>query len=390
MDTSADTATSRPDEPTAAPASSPAAVMSYARARLYLGSSNVGMWVVVSSAFLLFGVPERIFRTSPAASWADVTQLAAVILVYAAVQGAFDLFGGLLLPKEYGRYTPPLPKFVAHWFRGAALHGALLLAAGLLLLNAARLGGFWGALAAFLLLSAGLVLGQLGLARLIGGLGVARREGVVLLRSPYPHLTGGVVGVRRETVALPEAWAERFGKGASELLLERRRALVARGSRRYGLAAALFWNLLGFVLAYAAAGSVASVAGLVSFSLWSTLWAFLGVLTLPTLSRRAVFQGDALALEGGGDRTQLGELIVRLDRDQDDEAGRDPAVETIFHPLPSSTRRLARLGLPPPRWALWHVARTSLYLSWASLSLLSRAVHCNVGRPEVWVFLPSD
>ena len=364
--------------------------MSYARARLYLGSSNVGMWTVVSSVLLLFGVPERIFRTSPAASWADVTQLAAAILVYAAVQGAFDLFGGYFLPKEYGRYTPPLPKFVAHWFRGAALHGALLLVVGLLLLNAARLGGFGGVLVVFLLLNAGLVAGQLGLARLVGGLGVVRREGVILLRSPYPHLTGGVVGVRKEVVALPEAWAERFGKGAFELLLKRRRALVARGSRRYGLIAALLWNLLGFGLAYAAAGGTLSVAGLVSFSLWSTLWAFLGVLTLPTLSRRAVFQADALALEGGGDRAQLGELIVRLDKDQDDEAGRDPAVETIFHPIPASTRRLERLDLPPPRLASWHVARTSLYLSWANLNLLSRAVHCNVGRPEVWVFLPSD
>ncbi len=370
-------------------------MMSYARARLYLGSSNVGVWTVLSSVLLLFGVPERIFRMSPTPSWADVTQLAAAILVCAAVQGAFDLFGGYFLPREYGRYTPPLPKFVAHWFRGAALHGALLLAIGLLLLNAARLGGFGGALVAFLLLNAGLVAGQLGLARLVGGLGVVRREGVILLRSPYPHLTGGVVGVGgvgvgRETVALPEAWAERFGTPAFELLLKRRQALVARGSRRYGLIAALLWNLLGFGLAYFAAGSTQSVAGLVSFSLWSTLWAFLGVLTLPTLSRGAVFQADALALEGGGDRAQLGELIVRLDGDQDDEAGRDPAVETIFHPIPSSTRRLERLGGPPPRFAAWHVARTSLYLSWASLSLLSRAVHCNVGRPEVWVFLPSD
>ena len=386
MNTSADTSTSRPDEPTSAP--SP--VMSYARARLYLGSSNVGVWTVVSSVLLLFGVPERIFQTSPTPAGADVAQLAATILVYAAVQGAFDLFGGYFLPKEYGRYTPTLPKFVAHWFRGAALHGALLLVGGLLLLNAARLGGFGGALVAFLLLNAGLVAGQLGLARLVGGLGVVRREGVVLLRSPYPHLTGGVVGVGRETVALPEAWVERFGTGAFELLLIRRRALVARCSRRFGLLLALLWNLLGFVLAYAAAGGTVSVAGLVSFSLWSTLWAFLGVLTLPTPSRGAVFQADALALEGGGDRAQLGELIVRLDKDQDDEAGRDPAVETIFHPLPSSTRRLERLGGPPPRFAAWHVARTSLYLSWTNLNLLSRAVHCNVGRPEVWVFLPSD
>lgn len=364
--------------------------MTYARARLYLGSSCVGLWVVISSVLLLFDLPGRVFSTSPTPSWTDVTQLAAVIFVYAAVQGAFDLFGGFFLPKEYGRYAPRLPAFLGRWFRGAALHGALLLAVGLLLLHAARLGGFWAALVVFVLLNAGLVAAQVALARLVGGLRVTRRGDLLLLRSPHPHLTGGVAGLGREVVVLPEAWVERFGEAAFGLLGARRRALVRRGSRRYGLVAALLWNLLGFVAAYAAAGGTASVAGLLSFSFWSTLWAFLGVLTLPTLSRRAVFQGDALALAEGGDAERLGALIRQLDRDQDDETGRNPAVETIFHPIPSSTRRLERLGSPPPRWATWHVARTALYLSWANLSWLSRAVHCNVGRPEVWVFLPSD
>jgi len=44
----------------------------------------------------------------------------------------------------------------------------------------------------------------------------------------------------------------------------------------------------------------------------------------------------------------------------------------------------------PHGWAAWHAARTALYLSWAGVGLLGRAVHCNLGRPEVWVFLPSD
>jgi hypothetical protein len=31
-----------------------------------------------------------------------------------------------------------------------------------------------------------------------------------------------------------------------------------------------------------------------------------------------------------------------------------------------------------------------LYLSWAGIGGLSRAVHCNVGRPPLWVLLPGD
>ena len=42
--------------------------------------------------------------------------------------------------------------------------------------------------------------------------------------------------------------------------------------------------------------------------------------------------------------------------------------------------------LPQP----WNTARTALFLSWASLGLLSRAVHCNCGRPALWVLFPGD
>jgi hypothetical protein len=36
------------------------------------------------------------------------------------------------------------------------------------------------------------------------------------------------------------------------------------------------------------------------------------------------------------------------------------------------------------------VARTALPMSWCCLGLLGRAVHCNAGRPELWVLLPTD
>ena len=374
---------------------SDAPTMSYARARLYLGVSCVGMWTVVSALALLFRLPGRILSANTLWSLTDVTQLASVVLLYAFLQGAFDLFGGFVLPKEYGRYTPTLSGFLLHWFRGALLHGALLLFIGLLLLGSARLGGLWLALLVFLLVNVGMIYGQVLLARLVGGLGVRREEGkdnVLLLEAPYPHLTGGVAGLVRKVIVVPQAWRDRFNPETFDLLVKRKRMLVEKGSRRNGLLVALLWNTLGFVLAYLAAGGTASVAGLVSFSLWSTLWAFLGVLVLPTLSRRAVFQGDALAASTGREVGLLTEALKTLDRDQDDEFRRGGAVETVFHPIPSVARRIERLETrdTPPNLATWHVARTALYLSWANLSFLSRAVHCNIGRPEVWVFLPSD
>lgn len=387
-------------------AGTPETTMSYARARLYLGISCVGMWVVLSSVALLFRLPARIVSTSTAWSLTDVTQLLTVVLVYAALQGAFDLFGGFVLPKEYGRYTPRLGAFLLHWFRGAALHGVFLTLVGLALLVAARIGGGVLALLIFLLITGGLIATQLGLARLVGGLGLQHQENtegqgdtegsvegnVALLRAPFPHLTGGVAGLLGGTVVVPEAWRERFDPETFALLVKRKQMLMERGSRRLGLTFAFYWNVVGFILAYIFAGGTASVAGLVSFALWSTLWAFVGVLVLPSRSRRAVFQGDALAAPSGQEARLLIDALTELDRDQDDEYRRGQAVETIFHPIPAVARRIERLETrdAPPRFTTWHVARTALYLSWANLSLLSRAVHCNIGRPEVWVFLPSD
>ena len=43
-----------------------------------------------------------------------------------------------------------------------------------------------------------------------------------------------------------------------------------------------------------------------------------------------------------------------------------------------------------PRSGAWHEARTALFLSWAGLGFLSRALHCGAGRPELWVLLPCD
>lgn len=78
-----------------------------------------------------------------------------------------------------------------------------------------------------------------------------------------------------------------------------------------------------------------------------------------------------------------------LDELQDGEPMRPALVETLFHPIPSVQTRLdgpraqGRIGY-------WDAARTSVYLSLAGLGLLSRAVHCNCGRPSLWVFLPTD
>lgn len=381
--------------------------MTYARARLWLGICCVGTIVLVSLLALLLRIPARLLSTGTSGVGAEVGQLAAILFVYAVLSGPFDLIGGYVLPKEYGRTTVPFARFLGGWLRGGVFHGLILLAVALTLLHAARAGGFALFLGAFAALNVALLVLQPLLASLIGGVAIRRPDrlasllpeaslrqgkGILLASATPPHFSGGVAGLPgRERILLPERWLKTFSPEQREAILLRRIGVVRDGSRTRGLLLAMGWNLAGACLAHALAGGVASVASLVAFALWFTLWNFVGLLALTTASQRGVFGADAFALRRGASAGTLREAMRRLDRDQDDEHARPRWAETFFHPIPSVQRREARLERGgAQRGGAWHAARMAVYLSWAGVGLLSRAVHCNCGRPEVWVFLPCD
>ena len=118
-------------------------------------------------------------------------------------------------------------------------------------------------------------------------------------------------------------------------------------------------------------------------------WSFLGLLTLPTPSRRGVAEVDQRLLSAGCGRAALARTIGLLDDLQDRERERSSLVETIFHPVPSVQSRL-RGPRATGVTGCWDAARTAVYLGAAGLGLLGRAVHCNCGRPSLWAFLPLD
>jgi hypothetical protein len=149
--------------------------------------------------------------------------------------------------------------------------------------------------------------------------------------------------------------------------------------------------LLGVAIAAVVIGDrrLATAEGIVSYSLVFTLWSFLGLLTLPTPSRRGVAEVDQNLLAAGCPPEVMARTIAMLDDLQDRERQRGPFIEVIFHPVPSVQSRLRG-----PRAAgvkgCWDAARSAVYMSIAGLGLLGRAVHCNCGRPSLWVFLPID
>lgn len=235
-----------------------------------------------------------------------------------------------------------------------------------------------------ILVMLGLVMAQGALARAVGGVRTVSREGETeLVAVEDPAFVGGWVGLGpMRRLVIPVGWPGEW-RAVQEV---RRRGVVENGARAAGLAVAVGFNLVGLLvsLAWTPGAGFSSTDAYLQLVFGFTLWSFGGLLLLPSLTRPAVFAADRFAAARGigWEKTAGG-----LDRLQDDEPGRSRWVERIFHPVPSLTARLRGGG--SGRGA-WQAARLALYLSWAVPGLLSRSVHCNVGRPDVWVLFPGD
>jgi hypothetical protein len=215
---------------------------------------------------------------------------------------------------------------------------------------------------------------------------------VQVLETADEGFVGGWSGVLPGTLVVPRRWAM-LPVDVLAAQLARRQLIATTGAHTRGVLGAVAWNTAGFgVVLLATAATPATAAGVVTIMAGMTLWAFVGVLVLPTPSRAAVYAADRSAATGHG-VADVRTGIELLDKWQDDEPARAPNVERIFHPVPSRANRIARLATTSsPLGAVHahHLARHALWLGWGALTPLSRAVHCNVGRPALWAMLPGD
>ena len=388
---------------------SPAAAPGYGRARLWLGMSGVGTIVVMAIAGLAVGLPARLLPAAGGSLRDEMFGLAGFVLAYAGLHVPFDLFGGYLLPRCYGRRHPPLGRFWIGLARGVGGHSILVFTAAVTLLLSGRTGGSLGVFAAGAALMLALLGGRIAVAAALAPLEVTpslpsgNDEPVVDERttpmlptfmgeSDDEGFTGAVVGVVRPRLhLLPLHWRDALDPEAFAAAVQRRQMAVQTGSWWRGRMLAIGFTLFGIALAAAIVGSrrLATAEGIVTFSLVFTIWSFLGLLTLPTPSRRGVAEVDQRLLAAGCGRAVLARTIGLLDDLQDRERERSSLVETIFHPVPSVQSRL-RGPRATGVTGCWDAARTAVYVSTAGLGLLSRAVHCNCGRPSLWAFLPLD
>lgn len=374
----------------------------YGRSRLWLGISAVGSIVVASALALAYHVPDRVDQLAGDTLPGAVIGLSAFLLAYLALHLPFDLLGGYLLPRRYGRAHPPLPRFLRDLARGSLMHAAVLLACASFVTLAGSIAGIVGVVAAAAGLIGLLLAARPQIASLYARLTITPSEPkdldredsfrVLLAQAPDEGFTGSVLGVLRPAAhLLPLEWRRLLEPAGFQLALKRRSVAISSGGWARGRLGAIGFTLSGVAVAAWLTGAerLGTAGGTVAMSLWFTLWSFLGLLVLPTLSRRAVAEIDQQLLDAGCSQERLERTTKALDKLQDDEPERPSVVETIFHPVPSvqsRTRGPRRRGVV----GAWDVARTSVYLSASGIGLLGRAVHCNCGRPALWAFLPTD
>lgn len=364
--------------------------MTYARARLLVGITGVGAWVVIAAVFLAVDGPGML-PGPDAGAGAQAAVLAVVLGIYVVGSLPFDLLGGLILPRRHGRPVPTTGRYLARWVRGVLVQALAMAASATLVVLAGRAWGDGAAIGVVAAIALAIALGRLPLARAVSGLG----RPVAIPGMPMSHsvaasdigFTGGITGFGRRIV-VPADWQRALGGGLA-IEVERRRAMTGPGYW-LGVALALAWTVGGVAMAMALPGGGAgSIPELVATGAWFTLWSFIGLLVLPTVSRPGVHAADAAAA-AAFPHDDVAAVITALDALQDDEPERPGAVEAIFHPIPGAKGRIARLGNAWPGVRPWNVARLALPMSWCCLGLLGRAVHCNAGRPDLWVMLPTD
>ncbi len=206
------------------------------------------------------------------------------------------------------------------------------------------------------------------------------------------RFVGGITGLPGfESILIPEGWKRHLQPSFIKMLVTRRRAAVKTGLRLRGIIFAMIWNISSFAVAIVVSGGVVqSVADVISVFLWFLLFSIVGLLVLPMFNRRGVFALDhQLATDYSS--IELQQAILDLDGMTEQDPNRSVSAESIFQPIPCPERRNRALASgSAPTTGPWNVARTALFLSWAFGGPLARAVHCNVGRPELWAILPTD
>lgn len=350
--------------------------------------------MILAIVILATNANQMLFPTVPEAPLREISSLLQFTIIMAVLMLPFDLIGGLVIPGMFESRRPAPVAWFRQWARSVTVQTVFYSATLFCYLQIGRDVGSPWLVVVFLAVQTGLLAGQELVWRLMTANAVTEMEGrsVSFVSAADPRFVGGVTGLPGlESILLPHAWRKSLSSEVLQTLRRRREVALSTGARSWGIVAAMVWNTGCFGLALIAHGtSILSVADIVNVFLWFLLFSFAGLLLLPALNRHSVFLLDGhVAAES--DASVLCHAISKVDEMTEQDELRSAAAESVFQPIPCPARRLAALHQPSSRGTgTWNIARTTLFLSWAFGGPLSRAVHCNVGRPELWAILPTD
>jgi len=368
--------------------------MSPGKARLLTGIGCVGTLVTMAAIMLAADIPSAVFATGASDAFTEYVAIFLFFTVAAGLLIPFDFVGGMLIPAAFESQTPKLGMWLRRWTRSVGIQLLFYSLTFFFYLQIGRQIGAPWLIAMFAAMQIALLASQ----ELIWRAMTAQRAGnagdgaTVFVPHSDQRFTGGITGLPGfESILIPADWRTRLKPPYLTILVKRRRAARDSGGRLRGIVWAMLWNITSFTAAILLSGGViASVADLVTVYLWFLLLSFVGLLVLPALNRKSVFALDRY-LAANVSTAELQQAIREIDQLTEQDPTRSASAESVFQPIPCPERRLLSLAKEGPQNVpAWNVARTTLFLSWAFGGPLARAVHCNVGRPELWAILPTD
>ena len=352
-----------------------------AKQRLRLGITNVGFWVISTTAGLY--ALKRPGSHSPTGARVMGLLLAALL-----AQAIFDVIGGCVL-MPYPQATRAI--FLKRWLRGMAVHSLLMGTLFALSYASFRMSG--GFCFAVLLGTTGLAFARVPILQAIGGIPIHKEvQGdtqILIADVDDPSFTGGITGFGKKARSLmPRLWFDQLPDAELAVEGRRRQWQMDAGLEGRAFLLLLLWNMVGssigtveFKLA-----SRLPIEALSYHFCWMTLWGFLGLLILPRLSQKAVFAADqAFSRE----KIAIESWIRHFPELVGEDGNPGSKTQAVFYPIPSTVLRQKHLNKATSGFIPGSLARNNLYYSWATLTLIGRSVHCNAGRPALWVFPPS-
>lgn len=368
--------------------------MSPGKARLWTGIGCVGTAVLVAVFLLATNAAEGLLPSRECGTLQEYVWFLGFFSAAALFLLPFDFIGGISIPRAFEDQSPVFGMWFKGWFRCVSIQILLYSLLFFLYLQIGREAGAVSLIVIFIVIQLTLIAGQEPIWRAMTAQKTASigAGSTLYLHHSDRRFAGGITGLPGfESILIPADWKTGLPLSSLEVIIKRRQAALKSGGRFRGVLVAVLWNVLCLTAAIVISGvKLDSVASLVTAFLWFLLFSFLGLLVLPTLNRRSVFALDQ-SLLNTMNSAELARAICDVDQLSDNDSTRSVSEESIFQPIPCPGRReLALVDGELNHIAAWNVARTALFLSWAFGGPLGRAVHCNVGRPELWAMPPAD